>query len=135
MATAGDIATDALMAIGIVGVGRAPTAEEMQRALTRMRRMFGSWELEGVRLGDLVGAALTTTTVIPLPESHLEAVEDNLAARLAREFGRQLDPSLVADAARGFQALQAAYIQVPIVDIDPALRGDRGAWPWGYPYV
>lgn len=130
MATAGDIVNRALRLIGIVGIGRSATAEEMQEGLGELRDMLADWELQGVRLGALVGVDLAITTTIPLPASHRGALQRNLAVLLAPEYGRTVEPALAMKADEGFRALQAAYLQVPEMRIDPALRGTY--YPWGY---
>ena len=131
MATAGDIVNRALRIINIAGVGQAISAEEMQEGLAALRDMMASWELEGVRLGAFVGTDLTTTTTIPLPASHMDAIQALLAKRLSPEYGRAPDPILMERAGNGWAALQAAYLQVPVCTVDPALRGTYG-WPRGY---
>lgn len=125
MATAGDLVRAGLRIPGIVGVGRAATAEEMQDGLSALIDMLAAWELEGVRLGPLVGVALTNTTTIPLPASHLRALKYNLAAELADEYGSQLRPKQIEIAATGLQALQAAYAFVPDTVPEPGLGTSR----------
>jgi hypothetical protein len=121
MATAGSIVTRALRILGVCGIGRDPSAEEMADGLAALRDMLASWEMEGVRLGALVGVDLSTTTVMPLPASHIDPVQYNLAARLSIEYGRPLNPAAGAMADRGFASLQTAYVQVPQMTLDAAL--------------
>ncbi len=129
MATAGDSVTRALRIIGVAGIGRAPSAEEMADGLTSLGSMLAGWQLEGIRLGPLVDTTLTSTTDFALPMSHLDAIDYNLAARLGLEYGKPLNPTAAALADRAFMALQAAYLMVPV------LQTNDGLPVWRYPYV
>lgn len=129
MATAGDIVNRALRLLGVVGIGYAAAAEEMQEGLAAFTAMMAAWENEGVYLGPIAGDPLAVATDIPLPPSHEEALQYNLAKRLAGEYGRALKPEQLEIAENGFRALQAAYAEVPEMCPDAGLRSTYH--PWG----
>lgn len=125
MATAGDVVSRALRLIKVVGIGRSASAEEMTEGLASLGNMLSSWEFEGVPLDGLGDAEFTAATEVPLPASHIDAIQYNLASRLSVEYGTPPNPILVQLAERGFMALQAAYVQVPILSVDEGLLGSR----------
>ena len=127
MATAGDVVTRSLQLLSVAGIGRAASAEEMAGGLTALRDMLAQWEMEGVRLGAIVGVDLISTTVMPFPASHLDPIQSNLAMRLAPEYGASPSPALATLASMGMAALQAMYLQVPKLrsEIVSTYRGTR----------
>ena len=125
MATAGDVVSRALRLIKVVGIGRAASAEEMTEGLAALGSLMASWQLQGIQLGPIAETTLTTTTSIPLPPSHTDALQTNLAMRLSVEYGTPPNPLLMQMAGEGFQALQAAYVQIPILSMNDGLLGGR----------
>jgi hypothetical protein len=130
VATALDVATASLRKIGVLAAEETPTAAAASDAITALRRMLGQWEAEGIRTGAaVVGVAFATTTTLAVPETHLDAVEWNLALRLAPEYGRPLDPAAAALAAEGKRALLAAYRRVPAMRLESAYEAGSRRGP------
>ena len=108
--------------IGALAEGEVPTAEQAADGITALQAMLGDWETRGVRLGSVVDATLATFTTIPVPVTHLNALAFNLAVTIAPEYGRaDALTAIIPQAERAFDALQAQYASVPIVNIDSAL--------------
>lgn len=113
--------------IGALADGELPTAEQAADGLTALQAMLGEWETRGLRLGALVDLTLATTTVIPVPVTHLNAIALNLAVLLVPEYGAQTAlPMLAPMAERSFDALMAAYVRPLAVPIEPALVAQYG---------
>lgn len=124
--TALDIAQAALRRIGVLAAGETADAASVADAIRTMSDMLAAWEMEGIKLGPLTDQELAPATTIPLPSPQIEAVKLNLAVRLAGEYGRTVDPATAALAQRGMRMLQAAYLSMPRVRLDPAIvRGSR----------
>ena len=136
MATALDLIRRSMRLMGALAEGEVPTAEQAQDGLVSLQAMLGDWETRGVRLGGLVDATLSTFTVVPVPVTHLNAIAFNLAVVMAPEYGRgEALQSIIPQAERAFDALQAQYASVPQVAIDPALVSQTpltniGAYIW-----
>jgi hypothetical protein len=124
--TALDHIKRALRMIGILAESETPDAAQGETALISLNSMLGAWETEGIRL-TMPELALATT--IPVPANHNDAISYGLAIRLAGEFGVTPTPAVADTQARTFAGLQAMYVQVPDVMLDPALiRPVRGWW-------
>ena len=122
MATALDVIRRSMRLIGALAEGEVPTAEQAADGITALQAMLGDWETRGVRLGSVVDATLATFTTIPVPGTHLNALAFNLAVTIAPEYGRaDALTAIIPQAERAFDALQAQYASVPIVNIDSAL--------------
>jgi len=122
MATALDVVRRSMRLIGALAEGEVPTAEQAADGITALQAMLGDWETRGVRLGSVVDATLATFTTIPVPVTHLNALAFNLAVTIAPEYGRaDALTAIIPQAERAFDALQAQYASVPIVNIDSAL--------------
>lgn len=70
------------------------------------------------------------TTDESLPPGYADAIRYQLAARLAPEYGRLLDPQLAQLAADSLAAIKRANWTPVELRIDPLLQGDRGAFDW-----
>lgn len=120
MSTVNDIVARALELAHVTQEGETPDAADAAKGLTSFNRMLHSWGIDyGVDLGH---ADLVLTDTITLPDSHLSAVEHNLAIRMATEFESAVDQATVVFAARGLRALQSIYINVPELGFDRAFR-------------
>lgn len=135
MATVLQHVTRALRLIGVLQEGEQPNADQGQDALVAMQAMLGSWENEGVPLSGLVGATLALGDTLPLPATHDDAIQTNLALRLAPEYGATavISPLLAERADTSFRTLQGIYADDIPMSVDPALiRGGRLWWDWSY---
>ena len=120
MATANNIVTAALVELAILEAGGTASAEDAATGLERLNRMLHGWEIEyGIDLGH---ADLVLTDTVTLPDSHLRAVELNLALALAAPFETVVRDDTSLFARRGLRALQAAYADVPEMGMDKGLR-------------
>lgn len=121
--------------IGALAEGEVPTAEQADDALLSLQAMLGEWETRGLRLGGVVDATITTTTALPVPVTHLNALALNLAVLLATEYGAQSAlPMLAPQAERSFDALLASYVRPQAVPLDPAYTSQYGQLVWAEPY-
>lgn len=125
MATARDVITASLRELGIIDGVEEASAEDAAHALTLFNQMIDAWELDGIALG--LGT-VTLNTTLALPNSHIEALRANLAARLAPPFGRNPSPLTVEQASRGYRSLQGAYAKRRLLSVDPGLRWRRATF-------
>jgi P22 tail accessory factor len=124
MSTAIEVINRSLREIGVLAQNQTATAFQGQQALADLKAMIASWELDGITMGD--GSNLTsTTTELPYPENHTDAIMYNLAVRMAPKFGRQLKETTVFLARKGYTALQATYGSLIDMEIDGALKTRR----------
>ena len=127
MATALDVIRRAMRLIGALAEGEVPTAEQAADGLVSLQAMLGEWETRGVRLGSVVDATYSTATDIPVAVTHLNALALNLAVLIAPEYGAaDRLQAVIPQAERAFDALQAQYLVVPIVGVDPAFTSQSG---------
>ena len=64
-----------------------------------------------------------STTDVTFPPAYAQALRYNLAVLIAPEFGRQLDPAIMAIAMDSLSALKDANLPSPILRCDPGLSG------------
>ena len=67
----------------------------------------------------------TIATTVSLPPGYLEALEFNLALRLAPKFGRTAPATVVVAAKQSLDKIKSRNSDAPLLRIDPALRGSR----------
>jgi hypothetical protein len=135
MATNLQHVTRALRLIGVLQEGEQPSADAGADALVALQAMLASWEGEGVPLSGLVGQTLTLGATLPLPATHDDAIQTNLALRLAPEYGASavISPLLVERADTSFRTLQGQYADDIPMSVEPALiRGGRVWWDWSF---
>lgn len=122
MATARDVVTGALRELGVIDGIEEAAAEDAAQALAVFNQMLAAWELDGIALG--LGT-LTLNSTLALPDSHIEALRANLAARLSASFARNPSPLTVEQASRGYRSLQGAYAKRRLLSVDPGIRWRR----------
>ncbi len=122
MATARDVVTGALRELGVTDPVEEASSEDAAHSLTVFNQMLAAWELDGIALG--LGT-VTLNTTLALPDSHLEALRANLAARLSASFGRNPSQLTVEQASRGYRSLQGAYAKRRLLSVDPGIRWRR----------
>lgn len=124
--------TRAARLIGVLADGEQLSANQTADMLTAMQSMLASWESEGITLSGLVGATLAAATELPLPATHDDAVQFNLAMMLAAEYGVQPSPIVVDRADKTFRVLQGSYASdITMVPELAMLRAGRST-RWGY---
>ncbi len=120
--------TRAARLIGVLAEGEQLNANQTADMLTALQSMLASWESEGVPLSGLVGATLASGTELPLPPTHDDAVQFNLAVMLAPEYGVQPSPVVMDRADKTFRVLQGAYASdITMVPELALLRAGRNA--------
>jgi hypothetical protein len=127
MATARDLVTASLRDLGVLDPVEEASAEDAGAALAILNQMLAGMELDAVPMG--LGT-VTLNTVLAVPDSHLEALRANLAARLAPVFGRQPSPLTVEMASRGYRNLQNAYRRTRLLSVDPGIQRRRRLYGW-----
>lgn len=131
MATVLQHLTAAYRKIGVVQEGEQPNAEQTADGIATLSSMLAGWEGRGVPTG-LSTVTLAAGDTLPLPATHDEAVQTNLAMRLAPEYGAAVHPLLVEQADQSFRDLQAQYADMIPMSVEPAmLRAGRLGW-WGH---
>lgn len=122
--------TRSMRLIGVLQEGEQPNANQTSDGLRALETMLGAFEGEGVPMGTLVGSTLTAATVLPVPATHDEAIQTNLALRLAPEYGVMPSPLLMDRAATTFATLQGQYADDIPMTVEPALLrgGMMGRW-------
>ena len=127
MATALDVITRSMRLIGALAEGEVPSAAQAADALVAMQAMLGEWETRGVKLGGAVDLDYATTTTVPVPITHQNALAFGLAVVLAPEYGAAASLKAIGpQAERSFRALQAQYARPPVIGADPAVVRQRG---------
>jgi hypothetical protein len=124
MSTAIEVINRSLREIGVLAQNESANAFRTQQGLDDLRGMIASWELDGISMGDGTGIT-SSTTELPYPENHTDAIMYNLAVRSAPKYGRQVKDTTGTLAERGYRALQAAYGSLIDMEIDGALRSRR----------
>lgn len=65
----------------------------------------------------------TTGTTVSVPDGYEEAIEFNLALRLAPEYGRSASAEVLKFASESLAAIKALNIKTPVMDMDPGVTG------------
>lgn len=68
------------------------------------------------------------STVFTAPPGYLEAMEYNLALRLAPKFGREAPRTVIVAAKLAMDKVKSRNSPAPLLRVDPALRMNRGSW-------
>lgn len=72
--------------------------------------------------------ALTTT--ITLPPGYSKAIRYNLAVELAPEYGKNLDPVVIAQATASKAAIKRMNSPTTLMGVDEALLPQKSTWNW-----
>jgi hypothetical protein len=132
MATVLQHITRAARLIGVLQEGEQLNADAAGDFIGALQSMIAAWENEGVQLSGLVGATLAAGTNLAVPATHDEAIQTNLALRMAPEYGATavISPLLIERAETSFRNLQGIYADDIPMTVEPALlRGGRiGIW-------
>lgn len=115
MATALDLIRRAYRKLGVAAADEPLTADQTLEGLDALNAMMHGLALLGV---DVAHVDLTIGDVFALPPEFHEGVVYMLAGRLASDY--MTPPTFDADA--WLRAMQAAYLTIPVAEIDLALR-------------
>ena len=116
----------ALRLAGIFGTGdAAPSAEDMDEAVSALNEMLLSWELEGMALGHSYTAISTDTFLVD--EAYHKAIRYCLAVDLAGSYDRQdkINAAIVQTAIMEKEKVRAALCDIDILNCDSALIGPK----------
>ena len=124
MATTRDILTRAYRKIGVVAEDEEMSGDQSANGLSALNMMMHGWELFGI---NVLHADLDVSDEFPLDAKFHEGTVFLLADRLAGD-NRQPAP----DADMFLRALQAAYMQIETVDLEPSVvfSPSRGRRMW-----
>lgn len=126
MSTVRDCVTSALRKIGVTD----PSGDEVGAAVLSFSDMVHGWRLQGIDvwhigqqmnggfpLPDVDHGEFTAESPFPMAEAYREAAAHCLAAKLAPEYGAQVQ----FDAAAYLRQIQAGYMIINAVTVDPIL--------------
>lgn len=132
MATCLEHGTRAARLINVLAEGEQLNANQTADMLKVLASMLASWESEGIPLSGLVGATLASATELPLPATHDDAVQFNLAVMLAPEYGQQPSPIVMERADKTFRVLQGSYASDITMAVEPAFLRAGGNSRMGF---
>lgn len=118
-----EIVTRALRKARVVARDEAATAEDMSEGVDALNMMMAAWETFGINRAH---TALATGDAFPLDAKWEEGTVHLLAERLSPDYSRpvQFDPD------QWLRALQAAFIDIPVVAIpSPLAKMPSQYWP------
>lgn len=107
--TYNEVIKRALQRLAVLQTGDAGDGDQYLDGLHSMNEMVNGWRNKGVYLNfnnveDTAGGDTTT-----FDDEDIAAVVDNLAVRLAPDYGKTITPVLAASASSGFSGLYAKY--------------------------
>lgn len=127
MTTVRDIVERAYRKIGVVAIDEPMGAEYADAGLDAFNEMLSGWELRGIALSPaFTDAALADT--FPLADKFREGTIYLLASRIAPEWSAPV----AFDADDFFRRIQAAYLTVSDVTVDPGLTWQGITYPTGW---
>src|SRR5690606_25650677 len=104
-----EIVSRAMRLCRIVDAGEALNADEAQDALATLNAMLAEWHEGGLGLPQYAFDSLQDTQDTDVADA--EAMAYQLALRIAPEYGVDLSPLVLAQAARSFATLRGRYFQ------------------------
>src|SRR3954471_16611270 len=109
--TIGDLVTRALQLAGVVGMNRAPSADEMIDGIDTLNEMLASWALDGMDLGL---NTLVQTDEDLIDAAFVKGIRYNLAVELAGAHGilNELPANIVNSAEEEQEKIRAALIDI-----------------------
>ena len=120
MTTARDLITQSLRTLGVLHSGETPSAEEANDGLTSLNQMLNSWLYDGIDMEFTTLTSLNDT--IPYPDDQIGPIRYNLAVTMSPDYGVPVTPAMAALAQQGYLQLKRAYLVVPSLSVDTALR-------------
>ena len=98
--------------------GDAVTNEEAARGLRKLNQMMHDLKGQGADTG---WVDVTLNDDVPLGPEHIRAVS-NMLAQEVRSPDLPISPTILGKATAGRQTLQAAFVEIPKLEMDPAWR-------------
>lgn len=126
MTTAATLIADALSLIQVQDPAQPVSPKKMTTGIKALNRMMARWEADGLSLG--WSPVASPSDELPIPEEAEEAVEYNLAVRLAPRYGVTVEPAVIGGANTFLAALerdQAVATPIrPILSVPVPANGD-----------
>lgn len=125
MTTYNQIIEGALERLTVVQTGETPTGDEYLDGLRSLNRMVNGWRLRGMYMPFSTVADADGGNTATFDDEELDAIESNLAMRLANDYGKRPTPMLAQVAQEGLNGLYAKYGQSLDQTVDTALLPSR----------
>lgn len=109
--------------------------DQLQRALSRLDAMMGTWDGKGIRLGYAMSSSADGDDLDDesgIPDTAYETVICNLAIRIAPGRGKQVSPDTRNTARLGYEGLLARATYPPQQQLPSTLPVGAGNKPWRY---
>lgn len=119
MTTAQDLINSSAKQAGVLAEGQTLPGGINADSLTRFNRMLGRWRNDGVDLGITLPLLASDDVIVDFSDE--EAIETNFTLRLMVRFRRPIPPGLSAAGKDAFTELQAKYMTIRPMQLDPAL--------------
>ena len=115
MATAHQLINRALRLCGVMDVSDAAAGSDAQDALDTLNALLAEWHEAGIGLPDYTIATLDAE--LASDDADRDAIAYQLAIRVAPEYGKELPPSILGQAALTMFRLRSRYFQAqhPVV--------------------
>jgi hypothetical protein len=94
----------ALRLIGVLDPNEPPESQDMQNGMLALNRMLRRWEANGLAMG--FQPVSSPSDVLTVPDECLEAIDYQLALRLAPEYDTEPSASVAATATEVFRELK-----------------------------
>lgn len=127
--------------VGLAGYLFDITPEELNTALRQLDSMIALWNAKGIRLGWPMPSSPQNSDLDDVTEtadSASDAIVFNLAIRVARSFGKAVDPEVKAMAKQAYDTLliKAAMPMQRQLPAEMPLGAGNKPWRWqGGPFV
>lgn len=116
MLTKGELIDGAFGDIGLASYVFDIEPEEQEAALRQLDSMVATWSIKGINIGYQLSSSTSDSSinqVSGVPQFAIEAIEKNLALRLAPKYNKQVSLDLKAQAKEAYNALLTAISIVP----------------------
>ena len=129
MATAAQVIKAALQRILVQGSEADLEPDEYQDAIFDLNNMMLAYDAQGIRLGYTSVSDLGDT--ITIPPGAIMGTIDNLAIKVAPDYGRTASPELIRDAETGLNIMRLLGVNLPETEMPytlPVGSGNEGSW-------
>lgn len=124
--TVGELVTRALQLAGVVGMNRAPSAEEMTDGIDTLNEMLAAWALDGMDLG--LGTLIQGQEDVFDP-AYVKGIRYSLALELAGSHGilNELPETVIRTAGSEQENIRASLIDIDNLRCDNSFFTNRGS--------